>query len=273
MVNERLAAHGMQVGRDHLFELLRAYRLLIKCRRRKAVTTNSRHWMKKYSNLAGELEVTRPQQLWVSDITYIATAKGHIYLALVTDAYSHKILGHKLSKSLQVEGCMEALKMALQSRTTCRKPLIHHSDRGSHYCCKDYVKALREQDIAISMTTNGDPYQNAIAERVNGILKSEFNLYSSHYSFEDTSSLVKQSIEAYNQLRVHSSCDYFTPEVAHQLSGPLKKRWKLTEESSLSIFNPNPKKRINLKNKHLYSYPRINKKTCIATPGFIYSPV
>jgi transposase InsO family protein len=226
MVNERLAAHGLQVGRDHLFELLRAYKLLIRCRRRKAVTTNSRHWMKKYSNLIQELEVHRPEQLWVSDITYIATAKGHLYLSLVTDAYSHKIMGYNLSKNLEVEGCVAALTMALQGRSGSGKPLIHHSDRGSQYCCKDYVALLREQDIAISMTTNGDPYQNAIAERVNGILKSEFNLYSSHYSFEDTSSLVRQSIEAYNELRLHSSCDYFTPEAAHKLSGPLKKRWK-----------------------------------------------
>ena len=121
---------------------------------------------------------------------------------------------------------MQALTMATQSRTRPWQSLIHHSDRGSQYCCKQYVDSLRVSNIAISMTENGDPYENALAERVNGILKTEFNLYTSTSTFEQTCETVKKSITAYNQMRPHASCDYLVPDQAHQSSGTLKKRWK-----------------------------------------------
>lgn len=226
MINEKLSEHKLDAGRDYLFDLLARYRLLIRNRRRKAITTDSHHWMRKYSNLILQLEIFRPDQLWVSDITYIRMINGFVYLSLITDAYSHKIVGYNLRKDLTAEGCLKALQMALNNRNLPYQPLIHHSDRGSQYCCKEYVDLLRTNKIAISMTNNGDPYENAIAERLNGIIKSEFSLYSSQFGFEETNKLVEKSIIAYNNIRPHSSCDYFTPDQAHKKSGPLKKRWK-----------------------------------------------
>ena len=190
--------------------------------------------MRKYSNLTLELQVISPEQLWVSDITYIRLINGFVYLSLITDAYSHKIVGYSLRKDLSASGCLSALQMALFNREHLQQQLIHHSDRGCQYCCKEYVDLLNENNIAISMTNNGDPYENAIAERVNGIIKSEFNLYSSQFSFDQTSELIKETIVAYNQFRPHASCDYLTPDQAHQKSGALKKRWKNYNQNLLS---------------------------------------
>lgn len=225
-LQEPLLEHKLDIGRDYLFDLLKTHKLLIRSRKRKAITTDSRHWMRKYSNLIQGLVVTRANQVWVSDITYIRFTNGFLYLALITDAYSRKIVGYSLRRDLSAEGCLTALEMALKNRTTFKGSLIHHSDRGSQYCCKAYVDLLTENNIAISMTNNGDPYENAIAERVNGILKQEFNLYSSQQSFEATCTWVEKSINAYNQLRPHGSCDYLTPDLAHQKEGVLLKRWK-----------------------------------------------
>lgn len=182
--------------------------------------------MRKYSNLIKDLRVNEPELLWVSDITYVRTAGGFAYLSLITDAYSRKIVGYSASKDLTTEGCLKALQAALLNRCYPDKALIHHSDRGSQYCCKDYVDLLTANNIAISMTNKGDPYENAIAERLNGIIKSEFNLYSNQFGFDDTCTRIQKSIAAYNAIRPHSSCDYLTPLEAHQKSGPLKKRWK-----------------------------------------------
>lgn len=236
MINQKLSEHKLDAGRDYLFDLLARYKLLIRNRRRKAITTDSRHWMRKYSNLILELQILRPDQLWVSDITYIRLINGFAYLSLITDAYSHKIVGYALRKDLAAEGCLIALEMALTNRSLPYQPLIHHSDRGSQYCCKEYVDMLGSNNAAISMTNNGDPYENAIAERLNGIIKSEFSLYSSQFGFEETNSQVEKSIHAYNNIRPHSSCDYLTPEQAHQKSGVLKKRWKPYKHKS--FINP-----------------------------------
>jgi putative transposase len=226
LLTPRLKEHHLEVGRDYLFELLATHKLLVRSRKRKAVTTDSRHWMRKYSNLTGALSVVRPEQLWVSDITYIRLTNGFAYLSLITDAYSRKIMGYHLSKSLSADGCVAALQRALAGRSYPTQSLIHHSDRGAQYCCKDYVELLAGNRIAISMTQNGDPYENALAERVNGIIKGEFNLYSSAVGFEQTCLLVQTAIHAYNELRPHASCDYLTPHEAHQHSGVLTKRWK-----------------------------------------------
>lgn len=220
-----LAAHGIEVGRDYLFELLARHKLLIRQRKRKVITTDSRHWMHKYENLTGGLDCYRPEQLWVSDITYIRMVNQWAYLSLITDAYSRKIMGYCLRTDISAQGCQEALQMALNNRRYARQPLIHHSDRGAQYCSAEYVGMLKANNIAISMTQNGDPYENALAERINGIIKAEFNLYSTQVGFEQTFLLVKDSIRAYNELRPHSSCDYLTPQQAHQLQGSLKKRW------------------------------------------------
>ena len=181
--------------------------------------------MRKYSNLVKGLVVTRPEQVWVSDITYIRLTNQWGYLSLITDAYSRKIMGFSFRQDLAAEGCIDALKMALSQRLY-NDTIIHHSDRGSQYCSHNYVDVLLKNNIAISMTDNGDPYENALAERVNGIIKTEFNLYSSPHGFEQTTNQINKSIKAYNELRPHASCDYLTPNQAHLLSERLNKRWK-----------------------------------------------
>lgn len=234
MLRPKLASHHIEVGRDHLFDLLEAYKLLIRRRKRKVFTTDSRHWMRKYSNLVRELQITRAEALWVSDITYIRLQNQWGYLSLITDAYSRKIMGFCFRKDMSTQGCLEALQMALANRIYGRGVLIHHSDRGSQYCSKEYVELLGSEQIAISMTESGDPYENALAERMNGIIKGEFNLYESHLGFEQTHQRVIDSIAAYNALRPHGSCDYLTPNVAHFKMGELKKRWKNYPKKSLS---------------------------------------
>jgi len=221
-----LKEHGISIGRDALFELLEVHKLLIRQRKRKVITTDSRHWMRRYSNLTGLLVIDRSEQLWVSDITYIRLLNQWGYLSLVTDAYSRKIMGYCFRTDMSVTGCLHALQMALNNRQYPNEQLTHHSDRGSQYCSAAYTQLLTDNHIAISMTENGDPYENALAERMNGIIKSEFNLYESRLSFEPTYDLIRKSITAYNEQRPHSSCNLLTPEQAHLQQGPLEKKWK-----------------------------------------------
>ncbi len=226
LLKPELVSHQIDVGRDYLFDLLNEHKLLIRRRKRRVFTTDSRHWMRKYSNLVTQVVITRPEQVWVSDITYIRMQNQWGYLSLVTDAYSRKIMGFGFRNDLSALGCLQALQMAFDNRSHGRHTLIHHSDRGCQYCCKEYVDLLGSRNIAISMTERGDPYENALAERMNGIIKEEFNLYSSNDSFEATYARIAASITAYNEIRPHSSCDYLTPYQAHQKEGELKKRWK-----------------------------------------------
>ena len=225
VLQPRLASHKISIGRDYLFDLLAEHRLLIRRRKRRIITTDSRHWMRKYSNLIKNISVNRPEQIWVSDITYIRMVNQWGYLSLITDAYSRKIMGYSFRNDMAAEGCVEALQMALNNRIY-KEPVIHHSDRGSQYCSNQYVSILMQHNIAISMTENGDPYEYALAERMNGIIKTEFNLYNSQLGFEQTGKQISKSINAYNSLRPHASCDYLTPEETHLKSGQLNKRWK-----------------------------------------------
>jgi transposase InsO family protein len=225
VLQNKLASHQITFGRDYLFDLLSEHKLLIRQRKRKAITTDSRHWMRKYSNLVKGLVITRPEQVWVSDITYIRLTNQWGYLSLITDAYSRKIMGYNFRQDLAAEGCINALKMALNTRLY-NESIIHHSDRGSQYCSHNYIDLLLKNNIAISMTENGDPYENALAERVNGIIKTEFNLYSSSLGFDQTEYQVSKSIKSYNELRPHASCDYLTPNRAHLQAEKLNKRWK-----------------------------------------------
>jgi len=214
MVNERLKADGIEVGRDHLFELLRAHNLLIRRRRGARRTTDSRHRLKKFKNLIQDLELMRPNQVYVADITYLETLEGFCYLALLTDAYSRKIVGYDVSRSLAIEGSLRALQMALAALSGPIQ-LIHHSDRGLQYCSHAYVKLLTTHGIQISMTEENHVYENAKAERVNGILKSEFLLGERLPSVEVAKNLVKDSIQIYNEERLHLSLDYQTPAMKH----------------------------------------------------------
>lgn len=216
--------HQLNLGRDALFDLLREHHLLIRSRKRNVQTTFSRHRFKKYKNLVRDFVPLAPNLLWVSDITYIVVADGFGYLSLITDAYSRKIVGYYLSKTLEASGSINALLMAL---TGCEDVanLMHHSDRGVQYCCYDYVKILTDKSIKISMTENGDPLENAIAERVNGILKCEL-LQEKYKSFEDAKNSIEKAGNIYNTLRPHSSCDMLTPIEAHKKHGALKRHWK-----------------------------------------------
>ncbi len=220
-----MAQHQIVIGRDAFFDLLSERNLLVRKRkRRKPITTFSDHWMRKYPNLIEGFYPTAPNQLWVSDITYIVIGNGFAYLSLITDAYSRKIVGFYLSEDLSAEGCIRALEMALDNNPILGR-LIHHSDRGSQYCCSDYVKILNYNFIKISMTQNGDPRENAIAERVNGILKDEL-LDKSHINYNEAVRNVSIAISIYNHQRPHGSIDYLTPIEAHFRSGKLKRRWK-----------------------------------------------
>ena len=220
-----MAQHQIIIGRDAFFDLLSEHNLLVRKRkRRKPITTFSDHWMRKHPNLIEGFYPTAPNQLWVSDITYIIVGNGFAYLSLITDAYSRKIVGFYLSIDLSAEGCIRALEMALDNNPVLGR-LIHHSDRGSQYCCSDYVKILNDNFIKISMTQNGDPRENAIAERVNGILKDEL-LDKSYLNYQEAVRSVSIAISIYNHQRPHSSIDYLTPIEAHFRSGKLKRRWK-----------------------------------------------
>lgn len=238
MLAEGLERHGISLGRDKLFDLLASYGLLVRRRRRKRVfTTDSRHPFKRYPNLIKEMTVQRPNHLWVSDITYIGLQDRFCYLGLVTDAYSRKITGYCLHPTLKRDGPVAALQMAMDTLpATLQQPLIHHSDRGLQYCCSEYIALLESKHMTISMTENGDPYENALAERVNGIMKSEFELDRDFNSFEEALTAVDAAIATYNDLRPHASCDYLTPGNAHQKKGALPLRWipKKKKEAGMS---------------------------------------
>jgi len=226
MLKVPLFEHNISVGRDYLFDLLANMGMLINKRRRRSITTNSNHWMKKYDNLITELSINRPEQVWVSDITYLRRNNHFVYLSLITDVYSHQVMGYQVQKDLSADGCIGALNMALARRTTPHLPLIHHSDRGSQYCSKVYVDILKGYDIAISMTQNGSPYENAIAERMNGILKTEFGIEHNTGSMSLLKLKIDKSIHAYNNLRPHDSCESLTPVQAHRRTGKLNRNWK-----------------------------------------------
>ncbi len=205
----------LHVGRDKLFSIIKANHLEIKPKRSYHVTTNSHHRFHKHKNLIINMDICRPEQVWVSDITYIGSRNNHSYLALVTDAYSKKIVGYDLSDSLGTEGSIRALKMAVRKRVYKKETLIHHSDRGFQYCSEEYQKILSKNQIITSMTESYDPYANAVAERVNGILKDEFQIEKYSLNRNDMCTLIKNSIEKYNSIRPHYSCYMLTPEQMH----------------------------------------------------------
>lgn len=205
-----LLEEGVVIGRDRLFELLRRKGLLVRPRRRYVRTTNSNHWFRKYENLIKDREITGSGEVIVGDITYLETREGFCYLSLLTDVYSHKIVGYHLSKSLSVEGSLRALEMALKKiKDPCG--MIHHSDRGIQYCCKAYTSRLREKGVSISMTEENHVYENALAERVNGILKNEFLLGECLPSYTLAKKIVKEAIDIYNNERLHMAINYMTP--------------------------------------------------------------
>jgi putative transposase len=240
MLKPVMVSNSINLGRDKFFGLLRKSNLLVKGRRKHIRTTDSDHVFKKYPNLIERYVPSGPEQIWASDITYLSAERGFVYLSLVTDQYSRRIMGYHVHPTLETNGPLEALKMALNDRRYREtSSLIHHSDRGIQYCCEEYIRILESNKIQISMSNRGNPYENAIAERVNGILKSEFYLDRFFKDIEQVKQVVREVVMVYNTQRPHASCDYMTPDQAHEHHGILKKRWKNYKPKEMSkILQP-----------------------------------
>lgn len=210
----KLKQMNIKIGRDGLFKFLGQEDLLVKPKRSFVKTTNSYHRFNTYSNLIESYQPTGVNQVWVSDITYIRTHQGFMYLALITDAYSRKIVGYDISNSLELTGCIKALKMALKQLPEDHQ-VIHHSDRGIQYCSKAYTEMLKQRNIQISMAGKGNCYENAMAERINGILKDEFYLDQNFKKKSLAVKSTKQAVDLYNRVRTHMAIGYITPNQKH----------------------------------------------------------
>jgi len=225
LLQDFLLEHQIKVGRDALFDLLAANKLLVRKRKLRMSTTQSHHWMRKYPNLIRNWRPSKPNELWVADITYLQTANEFFYLNLLTDAYSHKIVGYCIADSLQAVHTTKALLVALEACTEKPLQLIHHSDRGIQYCSFDYVNLLREHNIKISMTESGDPLENALAERINGIIKNEYLMHYQVESIQQATELLDEIVNRYNRLRPHQSINMTTPSVAHETGLAPNRSW------------------------------------------------
>lgn len=213
LLKDEFERQGIKIGRDALFDYLRSESMLIRPKKNYLKTTNSKHWLRKHSNLMKDIKASYPEQYFVSDITYIKSRERTHYLSLVTDAFSRKIMGYHLSDDMSAENVVKAMQMAIQNRITDRM-LVHHSDRGLQYCSAIYQKELAQHRIKPSMTDGYDCYQNAIAERVNGILKNEF-LINQCNTGKELKLLIKESIETYNNNRPHLALNMKTPNFIH----------------------------------------------------------
>lgn len=211
-------------GRKKLFEILRNHGLLIKKRKRRAITTDSKLWRGQYPDLIRELVPSRPEEVWVSDITYFRTKEGFIYGHLITDGYSKKIVGFEVSDNMKAVTTLIALKMAIENRDYAEE-LIHHSDRGFQYLSRVYTDYLKRHKIRISVTQDGNPYHNAVAERLNGILKDEFGFYGIFGNLEEARELIEKSVQIYNDKRPHWSNHLLTPNEMHQQRELRIKTW------------------------------------------------
>jgi transposase InsO family protein len=232
--------HGISIGRDRFFDLLRKNNLLIKPKQRKTITTNSYHHFHKYPNLIKELKVTRVNQVIVTDITYLylRESDSFAYLFLVTDLFSRKILGFNISPNLSAKSAIKALTMAFNNMSDI-KDCIHHSDRGIQYCSNQYTELLKKKNIRISMTENSDPLENAVAERINKTIKEEFTEEKqiSFSNFKEAKTVISQIIKFYNDERPHRSLEMYTPSVAYQINRELKRKWKSYYKNYSKINN------------------------------------
>lgn len=242
-IKEDLNRMSIKMGRDALFTLLAANNLLIRRRKRRVWTTNSSHGLKIYPNLIKDMDINRPNQVWVSDITYFRIGYEFVYISLITDAWSKKILGYSVSDNLEGINALRALKMAIAQAPDHVRDIIHHSDRGVQYCSKDYVATLQKNHFKISMSSKGNPIENSVAERINGTIKNDF-LY--HYKIQNLSGAVKglkKAVQIYNNERPHSSIENLTPSKAHQKThGGLMNLWKSNKNCNpISGLNNNCK--------------------------------
>lgn len=219
--------HQIKMGRDGLFDLLAKNNLLVRKKRRRVYTTQSFHWLRKYQNLIKDYIPAAPNQLWVSDITYWKIINGFVYISFITDAYSHKIVGFHVAETLEFVETIQALKMALSDLgSESHFQLVHHSDRGIQYCSKDYVDLLKANNIKISMTENGDPLENAIAERINGIIKDEYLDNYEVNTISQAKEVLEFVVDLYNAERPHNSIGNLKPNQVHELNLKTEKLWK-----------------------------------------------
>ena len=214
-IKDDLIKNGIKMGRDKFYDFMRNNNLLVKKTKKYHITTNSNHGFYKSQDLTVNLEINQAEQVFVSDITYIKLASGHAYLALVTDAYSKKVMGYKIDTNMKVQLVKDALQMAVNNRIYCNQKTIHHSDRGIQYCCPDFSEFATSKQMILSTTQNSSPYENAVAERVNGILKQEFGIGKTIPNIKTAQKMVKQAVEIYNEKRRHYSLLLKTPEFAH----------------------------------------------------------
>lgn len=222
---------GIKMGRDKFYRLLRAYNLLVPKTKRYHITTNSKHHFYKYKNLVKDKAPTRSEQLWVSDITYIKTEKKHCYLALVTDAYSKQIMGYKLASHMKTSLCIDALAMAIKNRKYPKEQLIHHSDRGIQYCNPAYTQFAERNGLTLSMTQQYDPYENAVAERINRTLKYEYGLKQTIKNVTLAKKITRRAVEIYNTKRPHFSLKMNTPKFVHLNQGIQYHSYKKNKEN------------------------------------------
>ena len=226
MLKPEMDGLNIAMGRDKFLRFLREHRLLVPKSKKFTTTTMSYHRFFKHPNRIKDLTITRPEQVWVSDITYIKTKEENLFLSLITDAFSKRIMGYHLANHLRVDGPLKALNMALRNRMYPHQELIHHSDRGFQYCHPDYTALLDHHHIKISMTTKYDPYENAVAERVNQTIKNELIVMEVLPSAAIADKAVAQSIKTYNTRRLHLSLDYRTLLHAHEHPDFKLKTWK-----------------------------------------------
>lgn len=225
-VKGHIAGLPVPFGRDRFFDLLRQEHLLVRKRRRSVRTTLSRHQLPVYPDLVKGLVIGGPGEVWVSDITYWRVEEGFYFIFLIADACSHKIIGHQVAMGMDGQHAVAALRMAQRTSAHELTGIIHHSDRGRQYCFADYVQALNKEGMRISMTETSDPRDNAVAERLNGILKNELLAHHQVFNIAQAKELLDEAVRIYNQERPHLSCDMLKPEQAHSLDHKLKRRWK-----------------------------------------------
>jgi len=220
LIKDELQRKNLKCGRDKLFVLMQYYGLQIKPRRRYIQTTMSKHWLRKWPNIIKEKPIQYPDEVWVSDITYIKTEQGNCYLNMITDAYSRKIMGYAVDDTMETHSMINALKMATAQKQYPHQSTIHHSDRGLQYCSKEYELLTAQNNIRLSMTENGDPYENALAERMNRTIKEEFGMDKILKNKNQAKQLVQESIFLYNNRRPHLALKMKTPQQVYQTKIP-----------------------------------------------------
>lgn len=228
MIREELKSHQIKMGRDKLYSLLSDGGFLLRKRQKKIRTTNSSHPFRKYPNLVAGLTISGPNQVWVSDITYWKVKDQFLYITLITDAYSKKVVGYSIASNLEASSSLVALKMALDSAQEPLNNLVHHSDRGIQYCTHEYTRMLTTHGIRISMNQTGDPRENPIAERINGTIKNEYLTLYPVNNFLEAKQLLSSVVARYNCKRPHLSCHLHLPEVVHTSVQPLLGKYNLS---------------------------------------------